>query len=72
MTIDDYIAKRNTIQLDAEMRGAGDAMWRRLGVANRHITRVLDGTLNLTPVVEREIVSCLEMASCLRRPIQGE
>jgi hypothetical protein len=38
-------------------------MWRRLGVANRHIQRVLDGTLLLTPAVAAEIERCLEEAS---------
>ncbi|MDE1871811.1 MAG: hypothetical protein KGI06_06255 [Candidatus Micrarchaeota archaeon] len=59
-TIDDYIERRNAIQLRAENRSkeAADRTWIELGVANRHIQRVLDGVLKL-PMVEVEIEKCL-------------
>lgn len=64
MTIDDYIAKRNEIQLTAEAKGikAGREQWTRLGIANRHISRVLEGILSLTPAIETEIQRCLDNA----------
>jgi len=63
-SIDDYIDRRNEIQLRAEAKGnaAGAAKWTELGVANRHIARVLEGTLPLTPELEHEIESCLRRA----------
>lgn len=67
MTIDDYIEQRNRIYLIAENRyGAkskqADDTWERLGVANRHIERVLRGQLTL-PMVEKEIATCLIRAA---------
>lgn len=55
-TIDDYIERRNAIQLQAENKDEDTAKRCRieLGVANRHIARVLEGTLSLT-AVESEI-----------------
>jgi hypothetical protein len=65
MTLDDYIAERNRIQLEAEAIGeeAGIERWVRLGVANRHIQRIIYGKLSLTPAVEEEIVECLRRNS---------
>lgn len=57
MNIDDYIAQRNAIQIAS---GDTDECWASLGVANRHITRVIDGTMPLTPGLELEIQQCLE------------
>lgn len=59
MTIDDYIEQRNEIQLKAEALGkeTADKCWAELGVANRHIERVLNGELRLA-VVESEIQQC--------------
>lgn len=60
--IDHYISRRNEIQLRAEniSEEAGRQMWQRLGVANRHIDRVLTGQLPLTPSVAGEIERCLD------------
>jgi len=60
VTIEDYIAERNKLYLQAESRGpeVADQCWSELGVANRHISRVLDGTLTLI-FVECEIERCL-------------
>jgi hypothetical protein len=62
MSIDDYIQQRNEIMLAAENenQAVADRKWIALGVANRHIQRVLDGELSLTPAVEQEIQRCLE------------
>ncbi len=62
MTIDDYIERRNAIQLRAEPLGkeTADRCWTELGVANRHIERVLDGVFPMVPGVEREIVQCFK------------
>lgn len=59
-TIDDYIERRNAIQLRAENRSkeAADRTWVELGVANRHITRVIEGIFPLR-LVEDEIEKCL-------------
>ena len=61
MTIDDYIAQRNEIYFDAlsKYEQFGELVWSELGVANRHIERVVKGTFQLH-MVEREIVACLE------------
>jgi len=66
-TIDDYVAKRNEIQLEAENIGddAAAKMWSRLGVANRHIERVVSGRLELTPAVAAEIERCFEYAKAV-------
>lgn len=60
MTIDDYISERNKVYLRVQAAGkeAADRCWTELGVANRHIERVLTGALHLR-VVEREIAACL-------------
>lgn len=58
--IDSYITRRNYLQCAAEDAGCGEEIWVRLGVANRHIGRVIDGELPCTPAVEREIGECLE------------
>ena len=62
-TIDDYIAERNEIQLRAENKSydEGTRCWTELGVANRHIERVLNGVLPLR-IVENEIAQCLDRA----------
>jgi hypothetical protein len=59
MTIDDYIARRNQIQLKAEAidKETADRCWAELGVANRHIQRVLGGQLPLR-IVSDEIEKC--------------
>jgi hypothetical protein len=61
MTIDDYIEQRNAIQFKAEAISEEIAAkcWIELGVANRHIERVLNGLLSL-PIVEQEIIRCLQ------------
>lgn len=63
-TIDDYIEQRNAIQLRAEALGEERARstWLKLGVANRHISRIVSGQLILSPQVEWEIQKCLERA----------
>jgi len=65
MTIDDYIEQRNAIQFKAELisEEAAAARWIELGVANRHIERVLAGEMQLTPAVEYEIADCLRRNS---------
>lgn len=65
-TVDTLIEQRNAIYLRAEnsgVDGAADRCWQMLGVANRHIDRVLSNVLKLTPAVEAEITHCLERAS---------
>jgi hypothetical protein len=59
MTIDNYIEQRNDIQLRAEGVGKelADKCWVELGVANRHINRVIDEELPLS-IVEDEIQKC--------------
>lgn len=61
MTIDEYIERRNALQLRAENvdKETADRCWIELGVANRHIQRVLDGILTLN-FVEDEIERCLQ------------
>ena len=63
MTLDELILMRNAAQCDAEDCGLGDDMWTRLGVANRHLSRLVCGELTLTPAVEGEIVQCIRSAS---------
>jgi len=60
-TIEDYIDQRNDIQIRAEDLGSelATSCWTELGVANRHIQRVVAGTFPLQ-FVENEIVRCLE------------
>lgn len=60
MTLDDYVQQRNEILTAAENAGTGNDMWIRLGVANRHIYRVVHGILPWNIRVEREIAECLE------------
>jgi hypothetical protein len=62
MTIDDYIEQRNALYLKAEniSKEAADTVWAELGVANRHIDRVLRGKLFTLPQVEKEIQDCLQ------------
>lgn len=57
MTIDDYIKRRNGIQRKANTlnESVSKSCWARMGVANRHIDRVLSGKLELAPGVEWEI-----------------
>ncbi len=63
LSVDDYIEQRNDIQLSAESlsKDFADMVWTELGVANRHISRVLDGLLPLR-IVAPEIESCLRRA----------
>jgi len=58
-TLDEYIEERNEIQLIAEASGESFArrIWTELGVANRHIERVLDGVLGLQQC-HTEIEAC--------------
>jgi len=60
-TIDDYVEARNNIQIQAENVNIAVAneCWLRLGLANRHIHRVIYGELPLVPGVEDEIKRCL-------------
>lgn len=62
MTIDNYIEQRNKIQLRAEAisKEVADKCWVELGVANRHIRRVLNGEVELAIVAD-------EIEHCLRR-----
>jgi hypothetical protein len=60
VTIEDYIEKRNEIVFSAESvnKELADVVWTELGVANRHIERVIDGVYPLQ-FVEKEIDTCL-------------
>lgn len=73
MGIDDLIKRRNNIALVAENHDdenvAGDC-WARLGVANRHIERVLEEVEPFTPGVEREIVQCLDETESWLREVE--
>lgn len=62
-TIDDYINERNAIQLKAEAiaDSCGARCWAIMGVANRHIARVVEGILPLLPMVEKEIQQSLTL-----------
>ena len=64
MTIDDLIQKRNQIQLTAETISEDIAQecWIKLGVANRHLERVIGGVFSLFPALEAEIDCCLMRA----------
>ena len=72
MNIDDYIKRRNDLQLKAEdvSEEAAQRCWTELGVANRHIERVLNGTLPLH-VVESEIERCLQRVTDLQREMKS-
>lgn len=62
MTLDDLIEERNEIQFLSEGHSEDEAIecWTRLGVANRHIERVVTGVLPLTPAIELEIAECFQ------------
>lgn len=66
-TIERLIDKRNYIQELAESRGkeTADRVWAELGVANRHITRVVEGEMRLTPAIENEIEQCIKRAAAI-------
>lgn len=70
--IDGYIERRNAIQLRAENRSKeeADKTWAELGVANRHITRVIEGILPL-PLAESEIENCLTRVERLEQDEQA-
>lgn len=53
----ELIERRNAIQIAS---GDSDRCWQMLGVANRHILRVIDGEFTLVPGVVREIEACFE------------
>lgn len=61
MTIEDYAEERNIIFFTAQSLGKEfeDRIWTELGVANRHINRVVNGVISLQ-FVEREIEKCLQ------------
>ena len=66
-TIDEYIARRNELQLRCEDMPISEARKQEffnndLGTANRHIARVLEGTIPFVPSVEGEIFRCLQSA----------
>jgi hypothetical protein len=62
MTLDDLIAFRNELQLRGEdiSEAAAVKTWTLLAVVNRHIVRITDGALQLTPAVQTECVANLE------------
>ena len=66
-SIDNWIEERNKIQLNAESVSDEFAkqIWISLGVANRHIARVLNGDLDLVPAVEQEIEACFKRVKFL-------
>lgn len=66
-TIQRLIDKRNFIQQLAGHRGkeTADRVWTELGVANRHITRVVEGEMRLTPAIENEIEQCIKRAAAI-------
>lgn len=55
--LDELIERRNAIQIAS---GDSDRCWQMLGVANRHIMRVIDGEFTMTPGVLRDIERCFE------------
>lgn len=71
MTVDDYIEQRNALYLKAENAesrtiGSGKSpgpfanlIWTELGVANRHIERVIEDKVKLFQV-EKEIQDCFK------------
>ena len=83
MTIDDYIEQRNELYLKAESVDSAtgtpfgkkgplaDLIWTELGVANRHIERVLNGKIKLK-FVEKEIDACLKRVSGLQASTLGK
>lgn len=62
---DRIVERRNAIQLEAEDAGCGTDMWLRLGIANRHIKRVVEGKLKLHHVVS-EIEACFRRAQATK------
>jgi hypothetical protein len=56
--IDRLIACRNEIQLLAESIDCGDECWVRLGIANRHLERLVSGTMELSRGVEDDVSRC--------------
>lgn len=64
MTIEQWIERRNALQIRAEGRGStmAETCWARLGILNRHITRVVSGQMALTEGLEREMAMCLDDA----------
>jgi hypothetical protein len=56
--IDRLIVCRNEIQLFAESIDCGDECWVRLGVANRHLGRLVSGTMELSRGVEEDVSRC--------------
>ena len=70
MTIDDYIERRNAVQLRAEALGEETAKrcWVELGTANRHISRVLNEEFRLEQV-EGEIERCLRRVKRQLAPV---
>ncbi len=57
-SLDDLVERRNSLQIASQ---DSDAMWQRLGIANRHITRVVNGILTIEQT-RHEIVDCLDRA----------
>jgi hypothetical protein len=56
--IDRLIACRNEIQLLAESIDCGDGCWVRLGISNRHLERLVSGTMELSRGVEDDMSRC--------------
>jgi hypothetical protein len=56
-TIDDLIQKRKQVQLVGEdiSEEVAQTCWRRLGVVNRHIERLVSGEMILVSAIEEEI-----------------
>jgi hypothetical protein len=61
-TIDYWVGARNEVQFEAEAvsESMAKTCWERLGVINRHITRVVSGLIPLTPGLEKEMQDCLD------------
>lgn len=57
-TLDELIERRNGL---VRLSGDSEEMWQRLGVANRHIERVVNGTF-ICASVRGEITACLDSA----------
>jgi hypothetical protein len=56
-TIDDYCDERRDVLLAC---GDTDECWNMLGIANRHIDRVIEGKFVLTPGICDEIEACFD------------
>jgi len=65
-SLDDYIEERNRLFLAALSisNTFSDRIWTELGVANRHINRLIKGTLQLN-MVRQEMDRCFEKVSGL-------